>query len=611
MLLALYVAAAINEPSRGWPLAGLVVLALLVAWLWPGALARREHAVAWLSVCALGALVLALLVRPAAPWIHDRSWNVFGTAQPATAFQWDQLYGPINWSRSTETMFDVSAPAATLWTVTTLDRFDGIRFLRSDDPPSDGSAGTSVTVERLRFTVQGLHSRLLARAGRPIAVEVNSVTASGARITPDGTLAAVGAPLEPGDTYAMTTAVSDATAARLRRAPARVPPGLRPFTQFELPAPAQSGLRSVDLVADARAGAGAARTVGPLPSWRSPARGAAVAEVLASPYARMFRLARHIAAPAHNAFDAAARLAAFLRRNYAYDEQPPARAYPLEAFLFQDGIGYCQQFSGAMALMLRMDGIPSRVAVGFTPGTYDASLPGYRVTALDAHAWVEVYFSGLGWSTFDPTPPRTEATLTVSDAASRAVTAANLAVGSTATPAAAALFGHRNGTPSGPAPGRARPSATPATLVAGAVLLALAALLALTLLVRGTVRLRRGVDDRGDVAVSELGRTLSGLGYGAPAGLTLVGLERRLQTTHGAAAARYVGRLAARRYGPPGGPSPTPHDRRALRRALVSHGGPWIRLRALWLMPPALALRPRPPGAPGAALSAPRGSRRG
>ena len=93
-----------------------------------------------------------------------------------------------------------------------------------------------------------------------------------------------------------------------------------------------------------------------------------------------------------------------LRTEYIYDERPPRRDYPLAAFLFRDKVGYCQQFSGAMALMLRMLGIPARVAAGFTPGSYNADTKEYRVRDLDAHSWVEVWFTGVGWVPFDPTP---------------------------------------------------------------------------------------------------------------------------------------------------------------------------------------------------------------
>src|SRR5207248_3228868 len=76
----------------------------------------------------------------------------------------------------------------------------------------------------------------------------------------------------------------------------------------------------------------------------------------------------------------------------------------LESFLFSARRGYCQQFAGAMALLLRMGGVPARVATGFATGNYDSSKHQYVVSDLDAHAWVEAYFPGYGWVRFDPTP---------------------------------------------------------------------------------------------------------------------------------------------------------------------------------------------------------------
>ncbi|MFR9802908.1 transglutaminaseTgpA domain-containing protein [Pseudonocardia sp. RS010] len=71
-------------------------------------------------------------------------------------------------------------------------------------------------------------------------------------------------------------------------------------------------------------------------------------------------------------------------------------------FLTVGRTGYCEQFASAMAVMLRTQGVPARVAVGFTAGTEG---DGYRsVSTRDAHAWVEAWFPGHGWTTFDPTP---------------------------------------------------------------------------------------------------------------------------------------------------------------------------------------------------------------
>ena len=64
-------------------------------------------------------------------------------------------------------------------------------------------------------------------------------------------------------------------------------------------------------------------------------------------------------------YEAVAAIERHLLENYRYEQDVPERREPLPAFLFRDRAGYCQQFSGAMALMLRLAGIPSRVVSGF------------------------------------------------------------------------------------------------------------------------------------------------------------------------------------------------------------------------------------------------------
>jgi len=99
---------------------------------------------------------------------------------------------------------------------------------------------------------------------------------------------------------------------------------------------------------------------------------------------------------------------------FTYSEEAPVEngydgsgASVLAAFL-QAKSGYCVHFSSAMASMARSLGIPSRVVVGFTPGEAN-SLPSgteYRVTTHNLHAWPELYFAGIGWVRFEPTPGR-------------------------------------------------------------------------------------------------------------------------------------------------------------------------------------------------------------
>ncbi|WP_416730339.1 transglutaminase domain-containing protein [Fictibacillus sp. JL2B1089] len=79
----------------------------------------------------------------------------------------------------------------------------------------------------------------------------------------------------------------------------------------------------------------------------------------------------------------------------------------VDQFLFETKKGYCDNFSTSMVVMLRSVGIPARWVKGFTPGTFEAlgddGLREYTVTNANAHSWVEVYFSGIGWVPFEPT----------------------------------------------------------------------------------------------------------------------------------------------------------------------------------------------------------------
>ncbi len=72
-------------------------------------------------------------------------------------------------------------------------------------------------------------------------------------------------------------------------------------------------------------------------------------------------------------------------------------------FLFGNRTGFCEQIATSLAVMLRSLGIPARVAAGYVPGSYDPITDLWQVEAKDAHAWVQVWFPGFGWQSFDPT----------------------------------------------------------------------------------------------------------------------------------------------------------------------------------------------------------------
>ena len=81
----------------------------------------------------------------------------------------------------------------------------------------------------------------------------------------------------------------------------------------------------------------------------------------------------------------------------------PADGTVASEFLFEMSAGYCEYFAATMTAMLRTQGVPARYVVGYSTGQRTA--PGeYTVRAMNAHAWVEVYFPEVGWVRFDPTP---------------------------------------------------------------------------------------------------------------------------------------------------------------------------------------------------------------
>ena len=122
---------------------------------------------------------------------------------------------------------------------------------------------------------------------------------------------------------------------------------------------------------------------------------------------RIPKLARKITAPAGNPFDKAVAMESYLRDNFTYTLNLKGKPGddPLAHFLFETRAGHCEYFASAMAIMLRTLGIPSREVNGFLPGEYNDLAGDYIVRASDAHSWVEAYFPGSGWVTFDPTPP--------------------------------------------------------------------------------------------------------------------------------------------------------------------------------------------------------------
>lgn len=138
--------------------------------------------------------------------------------------------------------------------------------------------------------------------------------------------------------------------------------------------------------------------------------------------ARTRQLAQEITANATTPYDKTAAITNYLRQNIEYSEvidTPPNNQERVDWLLFDYQRGFCNYYASAQVVLLRSIGIPARLAVGYAqgervtparPGIPSGSLPAesenyayYTVRQRDLHAWVEVYFPGIGWVEFEPT----------------------------------------------------------------------------------------------------------------------------------------------------------------------------------------------------------------
>ena len=109
-------------------------------------------------------------------------------------------------------------------------------------------------------------------------------------------------------------------------------------------------------------------------------------------------------ADADDPYEKAVAVQEYLRSSKAYNLDVAERDDSIaDTFIFEMDAGYCEYFATSMAVMLRTQDIPTRYVVGYSSGQR-VGPDTYEVRAMNAHAWVEVYFEGVGWVRFDPTP---------------------------------------------------------------------------------------------------------------------------------------------------------------------------------------------------------------
>src|SRR4029077_8295205 len=104
--------------------------------------------------------------------------------------------------------------------------------------------------------------------------------------------------------------------------------------------------------------------------------------------------------------EAVVHVQAWIQEHMRYDlsvPREPAGVDAVDHFLFETRRGFCEHIASAMAVLLRADGIPTRIVTGYGPGDRNPLTGYWEVRQSDAHAWVEVYYPNAGWLADDPT----------------------------------------------------------------------------------------------------------------------------------------------------------------------------------------------------------------
>jgi transglutaminase-like putative cysteine protease len=346
------------------------------------------------------AIVIAGLVVGTAPgvtksaFLEWQSWNPLAHAGPLVNvdFMWNQTYAPLHWPKKRTAVIEVTSPTPMYWKAATLSTFlidhwqfsnqdrlvasatDGSLQVPASDLPLEESVGHRVITVAVK--VLGLADDHLIGAGQPVRWDLPGGLES--LLSSDGTVTTLA---DPPRNATYSVQVYD---------PAPTPVELNNVgTGF--PEPIRAGIVIGNVT---------------IPTWPAKLPRAVKplgpALMLASAQAWV----NSKASSAKNEYEAVLALEHYFRSKPFTYTLTPNLTGPLPAlaqFMLRSHRGYCQMFSGAMALVLRLHGIPARIAVGFTPGRLH-SADSYIVDDHDAHAWVEVYFPGYGWLPFEPTP---------------------------------------------------------------------------------------------------------------------------------------------------------------------------------------------------------------
>ena len=397
----------VDLSAGGFRAAIFLALALAALFLTGDRVGRSVAApqAAFLGVAA----VVAGLVVGGAPGVSKdaflgwQTWNPL--AKPVkrvnVQYVWDQTYKPLHWPKKRTVVMEVHSPIPLYWKAAVLTVFDNDHWTQGGAggsiplasqqggsftippgflPPNVITADLTDTV-KITVKIDALADPHLIGTGQAMRWTFPDDVRS--QVALDGTVATTADP-KRGATYSETA-----------------------YT----PSPSPTDLASTGTAYPPDVSAGITVGGALIPPFGSSD------PIAGSPVPRDYLRASNAAWNASGAdkaktpFGAAFLLEHYLRSApFSYDLTPKQKkgVPPLVDFLDRSHKGYCQMYSGAMALILRLHGIPARIAVGFTTGRAPKkSGDPYIVMDRNAHSWVEVFFPGYGWMPFEPTPTRT------------------------------------------------------------------------------------------------------------------------------------------------------------------------------------------------------------
>ncbi len=335
-----------------------------------------------LGIVIGGVALLAMLFAPlvAAAMHQDVRHGASGDASADTVSRdmlstSDSMDTRVRPRLSDRIVMTVEADRPAFWRGTTFDAWDGHSWTRRGGvdisgliPEGDGWAGVIPSPEdpapergiasRQTFTIRAPYAQQLFAAATPVRVRSDRAVGQ----LGDATLVVRhDEALGQGASYTVDSRIPDATVERLRAAPAGPVP--RNVVELDLARPTAT--------------------------------------------ARLQRLAVQITAGATTSYAKVQAITGWLATHTKYSLDAPlsprSASDTVDYFVFESRRGWCEQIASTLTVMLRLEGVPARIATGYATGDADALTGRYTVREADAHAWTEVYFPGIGWQGFDPT----------------------------------------------------------------------------------------------------------------------------------------------------------------------------------------------------------------